>query len=117
MIYMINARVDQNSKTVYVDVSGYITNKEANSFLAKHKQMTNGLKKSQYKLVVIPSKFECENNNDIKSVCMALYKGGYRKIYMVDPNGYIMNTVSLSSLEQKMFTKVVKFVKSVDEIR
>ena len=28
---MINARVDQNSKTVYVDVSGYITNEEANS--------------------------------------------------------------------------------------
>ena len=47
-IYMINARVDQNSKTVYVDVSGYITNEEANSFLAKHKQMTKGLRKSQY---------------------------------------------------------------------
>ena len=42
---MINARVDQNSKTVYVDVSGYITNEEANSFLAKHKQMTKGLRK------------------------------------------------------------------------
>lgn len=114
---MINARVDQNSKTVYVDVSGYITNEEANSFLAKHKQMTNGLRKSQYKLVVTPSKFECENDNDIKSVCIALYKGGYRQIYMVDPKGYIMNTVSLSSMEQKMFTKVVKFVKSVDDIK
>ena len=102
---MINARVDQNSKTVYVDVSGYITNEEANSFLA------------QYKLVVTPSKFECENDNDIKSVCIALYKGGYRQIYMVDPKGYIMNTVSLSSMEQKMFTKVVKFVKSVDDIK
>ena len=109
---MINARVDQNSKTVYVDVSGYITNEEANSFLAKHKQMTKGLRKSQYKLVV-----ECENDNDIKSVCIALYKGGYRQIYMVDPKGYIMNTVSLSSMEQKMFTKVVKFVKSVDDIK
>ena len=32
---MINARIDQNSKTVYVDVSGYITNKEANVFLNK----------------------------------------------------------------------------------
>ena len=103
---MINARVDQNSKTVYVDVSGYITNEEANSFLAKHKQMTKGLRKSQYKLVVTPSKFECENDNDIKSVCIALY-----------PKGYIMNTVSLSSMEQKMFTKVVKFVKSVDDIK
>ena len=69
------------------------------------------LKKSQYKLVVTPSQFECENDNDIKSVCMALYKGGYKQIYMVDPNKYIMNTVSLSSFEQKMFTKVVKFVK------
>ena len=114
---MINARVDQNSKTVYVDVSGYITNEEANSFLAKHKQMTKGLRKSQYKLVVTPSKFECEKDNDIKSVCIALYKGGYRQIYMVDPKGYIMNTVSLSSMEQKMFTKVVKFVKSVDDIK
>ena len=69
---MINARVDQNSKTVYVDVSGYITNEEANSFLAKHKQMTKGLRKSQYKLVVTPSKFECENDNDIKSVCHSM---------------------------------------------
>ena len=48
---------------------------------------------------------------------MALYKGGYRQIYMVDPKRYIMNTVSLSSLEQKMFTKIVKFVKTLDEIK
>ena len=114
---MINARVDQSSKTVYVDVSGYITNEEANLFLEKHRQITKGLRKSQYKLVVIPSKFECENDNDIKSVCIALYRGGYRKIYMIDPKGYIMNTVSLTSIEQKMFTKVVKFIKSLDDIK
>ena len=114
---MLNIRIDDSSKTVYVDVSGYITNKEANLFLNKHKQVTNGIRKSQYKLVVIPSKFECENDNDIKSVCMALYKGGYKKIYMVDPKEYIMNTVSLSSLEQKVFTRVVKFVKSLNDIK
>ncbi|WP_286311657.1 hypothetical protein [Romboutsia ilealis] len=114
---MINARIDQDSKTVYINVSGYITTEEANSFLSRHKQMTKGLRKSQYKLVVTPSMFECENDKDIKSVCIALYKGGYRQIYMVDPRGYIMNTVSLSSLEQKMFTKVVKFVKSLDDIK
>lgn len=114
---MINARVDQILKTVYVDVSGYITNEEVNLFLEKHRQITKGLRKSQYKLVVIPSKFECENDNDIKSVCIALYRGGYRKIYMIDPKGYIMNTVSLTSIEQKMFTKVVKFIKSLDDIK
>ena len=92
---MINVRVDQNSKSVYVDVSGYITNEEANSFLSRHKQITKGLKKSQYKLVVTPSKFECKNDNDIKSVCIALYRSGYRQIYMVDPKGYIMNTCLL----------------------
>ena len=32
---MINVRVDQSLKTVYVDVSGYITKEEANSFLEK----------------------------------------------------------------------------------
>ena len=114
---MINTRIDQSSKTVYVDVSGYITTKEANEFLNKYKQMTKGMKKSQYKLVVIPSQFECENDSDIKSVCIGLYKGGYKQIYMVDPKGYIMNTVSLSSMEQKMFSKVAKFVKSIDDIR
>lgn len=114
---MINARIDNATKTVYVDVSGYITTKDANEFLNKHKQMTKGMKKSQYKLVVIPSQFECEDDNDIKSVCIGLYKGGYKKIYMVDPKGYIMNGVSLSSMEQKMFTKVAKFVKSIDDIK
>ena len=29
-IYMINAREDKNTKTGYVDVSGYITNEEEN---------------------------------------------------------------------------------------
>lgn len=114
---MINARIDQNLKTVYVDISGYITKEEANAFLTKHKQITKGLKKSQYKLVVQPSKFECENDKDVKSVCISLYKGGYRQIYMVDPKEYIMNTVSLSSIEKKLFTKVVKFVKSIDDIK
>lgn len=114
---MINVRVDQELKTVYVDVNGYITNEEVNSFLVKHKQMTKGLRKSQYKLVVTPSKFECENDKDIKSVCMALYKDGYRKIYMVDPKKYIMNSISLSYIEQKMFTKIVNFVRSLDDIK
>ena len=49
--------------------------KEANEFLNKHKQITKGLKKSQYKLVVTPSQFECENDGDIKSVCMGLLLG------------------------------------------
>ena len=114
---MINVRIEENLKTVYVDVGGYITNDEANLFLEKHSQITKKLKKSQYKLVVIPSKFECENDNDIKSVCISLYKSGYRKIYMVDPKGYMINTVSLSYIEKKMFTKVVKIVKSLDDIK
>ncbi|WP_296645344.1 hypothetical protein [Romboutsia sp. 13368] len=114
---MINTRIDQATKTVYVDVSGYITTKEANEFLNKHRQMTKGMKKSQYKLVVTPSQFECENDSDIKSVCIGLYKGGYKQIYMVDPKGYIMNTVALSSMEQKVFTKVAKFVKSINDIK
>lgn len=114
---MINARIDQDLKTIYVDISGYITNSEANLFLERHRQITKGLRKSQYKLVVIPSKFECEDDNDIKSVCIELYKSGYRKIYMLDPKGYIFNTVSLSSIEQKIFKKVVKFIKSLDDIK
>lgn len=114
---MINATIDQGSKTVYVDVSGYISSKEASEFLNRHKQMTKGIKKSQYKLIVTPNAFQCENDGDIKTVCISLYKGGYRQIYMVDPRGYIMNTVSLSSFEQKMFTKVAKFVNSVDDIK
>ena len=112
---MINIRVDQNLNIVYVDISGYITNEESNLFLEKHKKITKDLRISQYKLVVIPSKFECEN--DIKSVCISLYKSGYKKIYMVDPKGYIINTVPLSYIEKKMFTKVVNIVKSLDNIK
>jgi hypothetical protein len=61
--------------------------------------------------------FECENEADIKNVCMMFYKTGYRKIYLVDPNNYIMSNIKLSGLEKKMFLSVVKIVKSSGEIR
>lgn len=114
---MIKARVVEEEKKVYVDVNGFITNKDARNFLNEYKQMTRGLKSSQYKLVVTPGVFECENNDDIRHVCMSFFKTGYKKIYLVDPQNYIMNNMKLQSMEKKMFNKAVKVVGSASEIK
>lgn len=114
---MINARVSEGEKTVYIEVSGYITSNEAKKFLNDYKQMTRGIRSSQYRLVITPSIFECENNEDLRTVCMSFFKNGYKKMYLVDPNNYIRGIMNLGKLEQKLFNKSVKVIKSVKEIR
>lgn len=114
---MINTSVVEEEKKVYINVSGYITSRDAREFLNNYKQITREIKSSQYKLIVTPSIFECENNDDIRSVCMALFKTGYRKMYLVDPDNYIMNTMSLGAMEKKLFFKSVKVVKTKDDTR
>ena len=51
---MINVRVDQNSKSVYVDVSGWITMKMR--FFIRYKQLIS-IKKI-HNIFIVPSKFE-----------------------------------------------------------
>ncbi|MGL6106286.1 hypothetical protein [Romboutsia sp.] len=114
---MISARVDENEKRVYVDVSGYINSRDAKEFMNNHKQIIKGLRVSQYNLVVNPSVFECERNEDIRDVCMAFFKTGYRRMYLVDPNNYIMSIMSLGPVEKKLFTKSVKVVKTASAIK
>lgn len=114
---MINTRVVEEEKKVYINVSGYITSRDAREFLNNYKQITRGIKSSQYKLVVTPSMFECENSDDIRTVCMALLKTGYKKMYLVDPNDYIMSTMSLGAMEKKLFFKSVNVVKNKADAR
>lgn len=114
---MISSRIDDNEKKVIVDVSGYISSKDAKVFLSEYNKVTKNIKTPTYRLVVNTSIFECENDDDIKTVCMAFYKSKYKKMYLVDPNNYIMNTMSLGALEKKMFMKAVKVVSNIGDVR
>ncbi|RDY27381.1 hypothetical protein CHL78_009190 [Romboutsia weinsteinii] len=114
---MIDMRISEAEKKVYIDVSGYITSKDARDFLAKYKQKAKGMRTTQYKLVVEPSIFRCENDDDIRTVCMTFFKHGYKKIYIVDPNNYIMNTLELGSMEKKIFQKSVKMINTKEDAR
>jgi len=114
---MIVARVSEGENRVYVDVNGYITKKEARDFLLNYKRMINGMKLSRYNLVVIPRAFECEDNNDIKTTCMAFLKSGYKRIYLLDESNSLMNTISLSSIERKLFLKSVKVINDISFVK
>lgn len=114
---MLEIKVQDNEKTVYIDFGGYISTKETNNFLAEHKRSTSKISKSKYKLIITPSAFECENAEDVKKICMEVYKSGYKKIYMLDPNNHVVNTVPLSTFERKVLMKVVKFVRSSKDIK
>lgn len=114
---MLNVRISEVEKIVYIEVKGYISSNEAKRFLNNYKQNTRSIKSNQYRLVVTPSVFECENNEDLRSVCMSFFKSGYKKIYLVDPNNYIMGIMNLGKIEQKMFNKSVKVISSIKEIK
>lgn len=114
---MINVNISNGDNSVYVDVSGYISHDEAIKFLQKYKQLTRNFRASQYKLVVIPSIFECENNEDIRTVCMSFLKTGYKKMYIVDPRNHIMSNLSLGPIEKRLFIKSVKIVSNKNEIK
>ena len=94
-----------------------MSNSDIKGFIRDYKTQIKGIKTNKFNLVIEPNTFECENEADIKNVCIMFYKTGYRKIYLVDPNNYIMSNIKLSGLEKKMFLSVVKIVKSSSEIR
>lgn len=114
---MIDININEEEKKVYIDVSGFISKREANNFLNTYKQTMKNKKSSSYKLVVSPSFFECENEDDIRTVCMAFFKTGYKKIYLVDEENYIMNNLSLKPIEKKLFLKSVKVVNTKGAIK
>lgn len=114
---MIDINIVESEKKVYVSVSGYITSKQASEFMNNYKRIARNIKGSQYKLVVNPSVFECENNKDIKDVCMSFFKTGYKKMYLVDPNKQLVNSMSLGSMEKKLFFKSVKVINTIDEAK
>lgn len=114
---MIDININEEEKKVYIDVSGFISKREANNFLNTYKQTMKNKKSSSYKLVVYPSFFECENEDDIRTVCMAFLKTGYKKIYLVDEENYIMNNLSLKPIEKKLFLKSVKVVNTKGAIK
>ena len=58
---MLNLRIDENEKKVYVDVNGYITSVEIQTFINEYKHKLKPLKTSQYRLIIMPSIFEYEN--------------------------------------------------------
>lgn len=109
---MINMNINEEEKRVYIDVSGFISKREASNFLNTYKQTMKNKKASLYKLIVSPSFFECEDEEDIRTVCMSFLKSGYKKIYLVDEDNYIMSNLSLKPIEKKLFLKSVKIVDS-----
>ncbi len=114
---MIDISINEEEKRVYIDVGGFISKQEAINFLNTHKNVMKNKKASLYKLIVTPSLFECEEENDMKMVCMHFFKAGYRKIYIVDKDNHIMKDLSLKPIERKVFLKAVKIIDSKDSIK
>ncbi|MEG0856261.1 MAG: hypothetical protein RSG52_07265 [Terrisporobacter sp.] len=111
---MLRIDINESEKRVYINVSGYITKRDANNFLNNYKQTMKSKKASLYKLIVNPEFFECEDEEDIKRVCMTFYKNGFKKMYLVDEENYIMNNLTLKPLEKKLFLKAVKVVSTME---
>ncbi|MGL5752719.1 MAG: hypothetical protein ACRCXT_19430 [Paraclostridium sp.] len=114
---MISVQVVENQSKVYIKVEGYVSSNDVKVFTSDYKSKIKGIKTNRYHLVIEPNSFDCENDKDIKNACMMFYKTGYKKIYLIDPQNYIMSNIKLGPLEKKMFLSAVKILKSQNEIR
>lgn len=113
---MLNLNHVEVEKKIYITVDGYLKSQDVKNFMIEYKQFLKTIKPYQYKLIVEPRYFECENEKDIKNVCMTFMKHGYKKIYLVDEEDYIMSNVKMSSLERKVFLSAVKVVSDKNNI-
>ena len=113
---MVNFYIEESEKRIYVGVSDYIYTKDVKEFMTKYKRAMRTIRPAQYKLIIEPRTFECENENDIKQTFVTFIKTGFYKIYLVDPNGEFNKNVKLGSFERKIFFNSVKIVRSINEI-
>jgi hypothetical protein len=113
---MTDIQILNSDNSVYIKVDGYLSNKDIKLFTNDYKQKIKGIKTSRYNLIIEAGMFECEKISEIKNICMMFYKTGYKKIYLIDPNNYIMSNIRLSSLEKKIFLSAVKIVNSKADI-
>lgn len=109
---MIYTQVLGENSKVYIKVNGYLNINEIKTFVNDYKDKIKGIKTSKYNLIIDVDPFDADNFSYIKNVCMMFYKTGYKKIYLIDPNNYIMSNIKLNPIEKKMFLKVVKIVNS-----
>lgn len=114
---MINIRIEGSEKRVYIDVNGYIGINESKKFLNEYSKLIKQIKSSNYNLIIKLSSFECERKEDIRTICMSFLKTGFKNMYIVDSNNYIMSNMSLGPIERKIFKKSVKVVSSINDIR
>lgn len=114
---MINLDVYEEKSIVYIEVSGYITSKDAFDFLSKHRDILKSIRSRRYNLVIKPSIFECEDESDIQRICTSLFKHGYKKMYLIDSNKYIVKKLRLSKFEEKIFNKYVRTIDGFENIK
>lgn len=113
---MVKFYIEESTKRIYVSVSDYIYTKDVKEFIMSYKRTMKNIRPAQYKLVVEPRTFECENENDIKQTFVTFIKTGFKKIYLVDPHGEFKKNIKLGSFERKIFFNSVTIIRSIDEI-
>ena len=113
---LIKFYIEESEKRIYVSVSDYIYTRDLKEFINNYKRTMKTIRPAQYRLIIEPRYFECENENDIKQVFVTFIKTGFKKIYLVDPYGEFNKNIKLGSMERKIFFNSVKIIRNVNEI-
>lgn len=114
---MIYSEVINSENSVYIKVNGYLSSNDIKTFVNEYKQKISGIKTGRHNLIIEVDSFQCDKISEIKNVCMMFYKTGYKKIYLIDPDNYIMSNIKLNSLEKKLFLNAIKIVNSKFDIK
>lgn len=114
---MIYIESINNENSVYIKVNGYLSSNDIKNFINEYKQKIRGIKTTKCNLIIEVDPFQYDKVSEVKNMCIMFYKTGYKKIYLIDPNNYIMSNIKLNSLEKKMFLNAIKIIDSKFDIK
>lgn len=113
---MLSIDIDEELKRVYIGVSDNISKSEMNEFIDEYKKFVRTIQPRDYRLILEVSEFHIESEQQLRDAVMMFFRTGFRRIYIVDAENYVVKNLRLSRFERRVFFNNITIVQNPDKI-
>lgn len=113
---MLSIDIDEDVKKIYVGISGNITVSEAEDFFSGYRNFIKTIRPDAYRLILEVSEFQIEDQKYMRNAMMMFLQSGFRKIYIVDSEQFVVRNLRLSRMEKRVFYNNVTVVTSISQV-